>query len=118
MDCGRGEDSNDDDRPGVTKEVMRRSHLDYEIDDDDDDDGPVIISSDEVEASLARSSVYTTSKPDCPQQHQQTYPLLFASVMPNEDILMACARILDDARDVSLVREAAAYLEQVESKNV
>ena len=44
------------------------------------------------------------------------YPLLVASIMPQEDILMTCARALDDARDVSLVREAAAYLEEVEQQ--
>jgi A1 cistron-splicing factor AAR2 len=33
---------------------------------------------------------------------------------PHEDIFMTCARILESASDVSLVREAAAYLEQME----
>ena len=34
---------------------------------------------------------------------------------PDEDEVMACARILDEAKDVSLVREAAAYLKEVEA---
>ena len=29
---------------------------------------------------------------------------------------MTCARVLDERRDVFLVREAAAYLEEVEAK--
>eukprot|EP00521_Asterionellopsis_glacialis_P006915 CAMPEP_0195289732 /NCGR_PEP_ID=MMETSP0707-20130614/5884_1 /TAXON_ID=33640 /ORGANISM="Asterionellopsis glacialis, Strain CCMP134" /LENGTH=446 /DNA_ID=CAMNT_0040349765 /DNA_START=260 /DNA_END=1600 /DNA_ORIENTATION=+ len=119
MDWGKNEETTDEKPPGIAKDQIGSSHLNFESDDDDDDDdGPVVISSDEVEASLARSSDYAVAKSEYPQQHQQTYPLLFASLMPKEDILMACARILDEARDVSLVREAAAYLEEVESKNL
>jgi A1 cistron-splicing factor AAR2 len=44
------------------------------------------------------------------------YPFLFAAISNDEDIVMACARILDEQRDVTLVREAAAYLEDVEAK--
>jgi len=118
MDWGESEESTDDKPPVITKDQVGSSHLHFESEVDDDEDGPVVISSDEVEASLARSSDYVFAKPEYPQQHQQTYPLLFASIMPQEDILMACARILDEAGDVSLVREAAAYLEQVESRNL
>jgi hypothetical protein len=32
-----------------------------------------------------------------------------------EDVVMCAARILDEKKDVSLVREAAAYLEEVEA---
>jgi A1 cistron-splicing factor AAR2 len=78
------------------------------------------VASEEVQASLARSQgarlstgiafepVFMTT------ELQEAYPLLLAAVMPHEDILMTCARALDEATDVSLVREAAAYLEQVE----
>jgi A1 cistron-splicing factor AAR2 len=46
--------------------------------------------------------------------YRSRYPILFAAVQPHEDVLMTCARALEAAADVSLVREAAAYLEQVE----
>jgi A1 cistron-splicing factor AAR2 len=91
-------------------------------DDEDDDDGPVIIPYEDVEASLARSTLLKTIN----QRHQlqvgkaqrqqcEKYPLLYAAMSSGEDEVMACARILDEARDVSLVREAASYLEEVES---
>jgi hypothetical protein len=88
------------------------------MEDEDDEDAPIIVSTADVEASLARSSA-------CSHHHQQTgiamdirraYPLLVAAVMPQEDIIMTCARILDEKTDVSLVREAAAYLEEVEQR--
>uniref|UniRef100_A0A7S2NYW9 AAR2 C-terminal domain-containing protein n=1 Tax=Leptocylindrus danicus TaxID=163516 RepID=A0A7S2NYW9_9STRA len=90
------------------------------IDEDDyDEDGPVIVPLEEVEASLSRSATSTALevvRESNAQSHdplRQKYPLLFASVSPKEDIMMACARILDDKRDVSLVREASSYLEDV-----
>ena len=92
-------------------------------DDEDDDDGPVIIPYEDVEASLARSTLLKTINQRQQlqvgeaQQRQQCkkYPLLYAAMSSGEDEVMACARILDEARDVSLVREAASYLEEVES---
>jgi A1 cistron-splicing factor AAR2 len=54
--------------------------------------------------------------PDDSNQFRGQYPFLFAAVSNDEDIIMACARILDEQRDVTLVREAAAYLEDVEAK--
>eukprot|EP00566_Odontella_aurita_P008278 CAMPEP_0113558660 /NCGR_PEP_ID=MMETSP0015_2-20120614/18471_1 /TAXON_ID=2838 /ORGANISM="Odontella" /LENGTH=667 /DNA_ID=CAMNT_0000460223 /DNA_START=270 /DNA_END=2273 /DNA_ORIENTATION=- /assembly_acc=CAM_ASM_000160 len=112
----------------------------------DDEDGPTVVSAEEVEASLARSSaedarlasmrasagfneggmVATSvalgaavegdySGRDC-EDHRWQYPLLFAALTRGEDVLMACARILDEKKDVSLVREAAAYLEEVEAR--
>jgi len=44
-----------------------------------------------------------------------SYPLLYAARAPQEDLVMCCARILDDRNDVSLVREAASYLENFEA---
>ena len=41
---------------------------------------------------------------------------MYAAMTPGEDEVMACARILDEAKDVSLDREAAEYLEEVEAK--
>lgn len=38
-----------------------------------------------------------------------------ASWQCKEDTLMTCARILEEQKDVTLVREAAAYLEEVEA---
>jgi A1 cistron-splicing factor AAR2 len=88
----------------------------------DDEDGPVIVPNDEVEASISRSSLdaqysqkYGVQINKDIEQHRKEYPLLFAAVTPHEDVVMACARILDAGNDVSLVREAAAYLEDVEA---
>ena len=88
----------------------------YEMDEveEDDDDGPVIVDYDQVEASLARTS-QTPKRQVVNQMHCEEYPLLYAAMSPQEDEVMACARILDEAKDVSLVREAAAYLEEVEA---
>jgi len=47
--------------------------------------------------------------------HSVTYPFLFAAISGDEDIVMTCARILDEQTDVTLVRQAAAYLEEVEA---
>jgi AAR2 protein len=104
-----------------------------DADDDDDEDGPVVVSSDEVQAFLERmqkqelqqQQQQRTLASSCSgnsiqqeQRHlyQEQYPILFAAIMPHEDVLMTCARALDQASDVSLVREAAAYLEQVEAQ--
>jgi hypothetical protein len=89
----------------------------------DDEDGPVVVSSSDVEASIARSSKehfdsqnYSTLFSNVSHhEHRQSYPLLYAAITPQEDVVMACARILDAGNDVSLVREAAAYLEEVEA---
>eukprot|EP00591_Stephanopyxis_turris_P009834 CAMPEP_0195529034 /NCGR_PEP_ID=MMETSP0794_2-20130614/31439_1 /TAXON_ID=515487 /ORGANISM="Stephanopyxis turris, Strain CCMP 815" /LENGTH=152 /DNA_ID=CAMNT_0040660273 /DNA_START=184 /DNA_END=642 /DNA_ORIENTATION=+ len=83
---------------------------------DDDEDGPVIVPMDEFEDSLARS-VAEVSHQNLPRsnEHVKKYPLLFASMTSQEDEVMACARILNACSDVSLVREAAAYLQEVES---
>lgn len=103
--------------------------MDWDVGDDhygDDEDGPVIVATEDIQASLARSSATSFrqqqqqqqqhAKSDIPMEVKKAYPLLVASIMPQEDILMTCARALDDARDVSLVREAAAYLEEVEQQ--
>lgn len=87
----------------------------------DSDSGPIVVPCDEVEASFARSSQKprrnVPSNPlEYSEKDRQTYQLLFAAKMEHEDILMTCARILDEKVDVSLVREAAAYLEEVEAK--
>lgn len=84
---------------------------------DSDEDKPVIVSTEDVQASLARSSATFQEKVDIPMEIKRAYPLLVASIMPQEDILMTCARVLDEKKDVSLVREAAAYLEEVEQRN-
>lgn len=88
-------------------------------DDDEDEEPPVMVASEEIEASLARSSLsQNPRRPISDDPTNNDYPLLCASVLPHEDVLMACARILDEAVDVSLVREAAAYLNQVEAKRL
>ena len=94
-------------------------------DDEEDDDGPVVVAEADVEASLERSAATQASAPvghstsvEEERANRAKFPLIFAAMSPQEDILMCCARILDpqERNDVTLVREAAAYLEAVESK--
>jgi A1 cistron-splicing factor AAR2 len=92
--------------------------LDQE-DGSDEEDGPVVVSEGEVQASMDRvlASQNTMVTPEkYSTEIQKQYPLLFAARSCTEDIVMTCARVLDAASDVSLVREAAAYLEEVEAK--
>ena len=87
-------------------------------DEDSDSDAPVIVGVEEIQASMARSlavpAVDTDYAGSISAEVRTKFPLLVAAVQPHEDILMTCARALDSKLDVSLVREAAAYLEQVE----
>eukprot|EP00984_Skeletonema_dohrnii_P027708 scaffold17342_cov112-Skeletonema_dohrnii-CCMP3373.AAC.1 len=89
--------------------------------DDDDEDGPVIVPYDEFESSLSRSALLNTTHKQVDDveeaKHRQNYPLLHAAMSPQEDVVMCAARVLDEQRDVSLVREAAAYLEQPDLLN-
>ena len=107
-----GEDIDDDD-------AMQDADNDIEHD-NDNEDGPVMVSQDEIQAAMARSTYATPSNNnsnntiDIPRDIQEKYPLLMAAMQPHEDVVMTCARALDEQVDVSLVREAAAYLEQVE----
>lgn len=86
-----------------------------ESDNDDPDDGPMIVTFDDVNASLMRSE-HLPTKMQYPEEICKSYPLLIAAMSPDEDIVMTCARALDCASDVSLVREAAAYLQTRESR--
>jgi len=99
-------------------EVGLDSMDDGNTDNDDDSDGPVVVDMVDVEASLARSSqgVHPSLRQSLPASVLEDYPLLVAAILPHEDILMTCARALDEQKDVSLVREAASYLENVEQK--
>jgi A1 cistron-splicing factor AAR2 len=110
-----------------SREKENRGIVDTEVEDhvtdmreeSDDDGGPVIVPNDEVEASLARLEKSPRSCAplvEYSDQDRGAYPFLFAAKLQHEDVLMTCARVLDDANDVSLVREAAAYLEEVEAK--
>jgi hypothetical protein len=102
--------------------------------DDSDEDGPIVVPMDEITASMERSSrlgqtinasaataTATSTLMDYKsdkqhnKQHSLKYPFLFASMRDGEDIIMTCARILDEKQDVTAVREAAAYLEEVEA---
>jgi AAR2 protein len=89
-----------------------------EEDESDNDSGPVVIPLSEVQESQRRAGVTKMACGNsiviCPAIREQ-YPLLMAAMQPYEDILMTCARALDEQVDVSLVREAAAYLENMES---
>merc|ERR1711862_67240 len=84
------------------------------VGDDNEEDGqPVVIASHEVEASIARSSIAAKKHS---QEYQHEFPLLYAAMTSGEDEVMARARILDEKNDVSLVREAASYLQNVEAR--
>jgi len=96
-------------------------HVHFPTDDDnndEEDDGPTIVSFEEIKASMARitasSEQQSTTTTPQDQEYQKQYPLLYAAKTPKEDIVMTCARVLEDALDVSLVREASSYLEEVE----
>ena len=95
----------------------QKTAMDYESD-CDDEDGPVVVGMEEVQASLERSSDYKNPRNDIPLGIQNRYPLLIAGIQNHEDILMTCARALDEKKDVSLVREAAAYLEETERRKL
>jgi len=117
----------DDEDGGSILESSRQYLLENQDTDGDDSDGPTVVPVEEVDASMARSVAATDSNYSAPSFvsevekrketiHRLMYPLLFAAKGDHEDILMTCARCLDEQVDVSLVREAAAYLEQVEAK--
>ena len=94
-------------------------HDTHEMENDSDSDAPVVVDMVDVEASLARSAGEKSSgRSTLPLAVQMGYPLLVAAILPHEDILMTCARALDEKNDVSLVREAAAYLEEVEQRRL
>lgn len=86
----------------------------------DDEDGPVVVSSEDIRESLARivHEEGNAHQIQYPSHIRCKFPLLFAAKMSHEDILMTCARALDEKNDVSLVREAAAYLEDIEAKGL
>eukprot|EP00537_Pseudo-nitzschia_pungens_P005421 CAMPEP_0172360512 /NCGR_PEP_ID=MMETSP1060-20121228/4520_1 /TAXON_ID=37318 /ORGANISM="Pseudo-nitzschia pungens, Strain cf. cingulata" /LENGTH=631 /DNA_ID=CAMNT_0013082521 /DNA_START=103 /DNA_END=1998 /DNA_ORIENTATION=+ len=142
-DSDSGDAGDDDGQKGTdSMEVEEPNHQPFvggppydfycDDDDDDDDDGPVVVSSEEIEASMARSSsgfhggrygvasllptdaMATAATATAMTQLRRDYPMLAAAIVPGEDVLMTCARALDQRIDVSLVREAAAYLEEVE----
>ena len=102
---------------------LSHNRLSVELDDRDgnedeyDEDGPVVVAMEDVEASLARSAGMSTTTPRSQSSRllSSDFSILKAAMQPHEDVLMTCARALDEANDVSLVREAAAYLEQVEA---
>lgn len=127
--------------PGCRRPIAAALMETYENSDEEEDE-PVVVTEEEVQASLARSSaedarlaVMRTSAGsqavgegvemsergrnliDVDENHRHQYPLLFAaSIATGEDVLCCCARVLDEKADVSLVREAASYLEEVEAK--
>jgi hypothetical protein len=84
--------------------------------DDDDEDEPLVVATDVYQASLQRIAAFPSTEYSLHEDIRKKYPLLAAAMTPTEDIVMACARVLDMANDVSLVREAAHYLEHVEGK--
>jgi A1 cistron-splicing factor AAR2 len=91
-----------------------------EMHDSDDDDGPVIIGLEEYQASMERNAtiekslILTDESITDMNKYKNDYPFLCAAMESGEDILMACARILDEKKDVTLVREAANFLENIE----
>lgn len=84
----------------------------------DDEEGPVLIPSSEIEDSMQRSELLLSKAmpvidDDRLKYLQKKYPFLTSSISPKEDIMMTCARILDEKKDASLVREAATFLEEI-----
>ena len=118
------DDANDDDQHDDDDEDDERfDESMYQGGDssEDDSDGPVVVDMKDVQASLARSSQSpfpNPSRTSLPCRVVEKYPLLVAAIQPHEDILMTCARALDEKQDVSLVREAAAYLEEIEQRKL
>jgi hypothetical protein len=112
-----GEEMEEEDIMAVDTAPQRRDMRYYdseEGEEDDDEDGPVMVAEEDIQASLERSSGASNPRNDIPFEVQSRYPLLLAAIQDHEDILMTCARALDEKKDVSLVREAAAYLEETE----
>jgi hypothetical protein len=106
---GTSATNDDDDNVDPKDDPMMASSSNRMYDDDEDDDDPPVI----VENVPDHLPPLVASVTD--PLIRQRYPILAAAVLETEDILMTCARALDEAKDVSLVREAAAYLEQVEA---
>lgn len=104
-------------------ESIDRGSFKSEEEEYSDEDDPIVVPFEEVEASIGRSSKNKASRfsshavlgDDKKSIYSSKYPFLFASIMEDEDILMTCARILDEKSDVTVVREAALYLEEVEA---
>ena len=108
-------------------ETERINGIEYPFEDAEDEDTPVVVPFEEVHASMARVSEMAGRRGVAKEEQQydpsirKQYPLLFAamdSTSAQEDVVMTCARALYDANDVSLVREAAAYLAEVEAKKM
>lgn len=81
----------------------------------DKEDGPVVVDTNVVQASWERTQ-HQKQSPLLRDPQLNGFPILRAAMLDNEDVLMTCARALDNQNDVSLVREAAEYLETVEAK--
>ena len=100
-------------------ECIDRDRFQSEEEEYSDEDCPIVVPFEEVEASIDRSSNeksrFSGLGDDKKSIYSSKYPFLFASIMEDEDILMTCARILDEKSDVTTVREAALYLEEVEA---
>ena len=108
----------DEDEEETLVDAMEDSDDD---EDADDSDAPVVVEQVDIDASLARSSEATASylgdsRNGLPPSILENYPLLVSAIQPHEDIWMTCARALDEKSDVSLVREAAAYLEEIDER--
>ena len=104
---------------------FRRNGENSEIQGGNDEGGPTVVPTLEIEASYSRVKMMEESGKSkqaiiegiCCQSivdMQSKYPLLFSSLSANEDILMFCARIMDEKKDVTLVREAHNFLEDFE----
>jgi AAR2 protein len=97
-----------DDEVDPDDPMMQSSKIYANDGDEEDDDPPLIVENVPDDLPPLKASVADPAI-------RQRYPILAAAVLDTEDIVMTCARALDEAKDVSLVREAAAYLEQVEA---
>jgi A1 cistron-splicing factor AAR2 len=127
MDAGpRDDDEEEEDSLSGNDSVA----FEYQDDEEEEEeDGPAVVASDELDASLARIAADRAATAagsfgvgggptvGYSSELRDRYPVLFAALLPTEDVVMTCARALDDANDVSLVREAADYLQNVEARS-
>lgn len=95
---------------------------DHDLNDDDDDsEGPMVVAMDDYQAALQRNQetnrVVMSHSVHYTPEISQNYPILWAAKQEHEDLVMTCARALEEANDVSLVRQAANYLQQVEANS-
>ncbi|GAX25919.1 hypothetical protein FisN_6Hh043 [Fistulifera solaris] len=119
--CAKIQSVDEDDEEGGLESEEEGDHYRNLDESDDESEGPMIVEMDDYEAAIQRNkttnrATLSYSVPYAPEI-ATNYPILWAAKQEHEDLIMTCARALEEANDVSLVRQAADYLEQVEAKS-